>query len=415
MATSATPAPAGQPEAPKKSLLDRVVGTTPVVLTVLATVLAGLSSRELTQAHLVRSLATQQQSKADDEWSFFQAKRTRGTVVEMAGDSGDAPVASDRIDAGQLEEATARTAEDLARARREADKLLAAVDSAKGELGAAAGPLRTAVEKLVARARDRAAKADEARGKLGRTLSQPEIREAFDYLDGDKVPEVEKRPIEDENLRKAIAALEARQPEGELEGTVRQIKPEVLQKAIDNAEANVRDFDARAKPVGKSLEQLGKLIARQAALVSPVMRAAREVRAALADVPFGDRQGLNEVRTAAAGLDRTVTALGTRSEEVGRDFRSAERAYRARRYDREANYNKDVALLYEVLVRQLGQVSEGHRHKSANLFYAMLAAQGGVTVATLALAVRYKSLLWTLATIAGLSALLFGSYVFVNL
>jgi hypothetical protein len=53
---------------------------TPVVMTVIATMLAGLASSEMTRAQYDRSLAAQQQSKAGDQWSFFQAKRLRGAM-----------------------------------------------------------------------------------------------------------------------------------------------------------------------------------------------------------------------------------------------------------------------------------------------------------------------------------------------
>ena len=58
----------------------RILVATPVVMTVVATLLAGLASSEMTRAQYNRSLAAQQQSKAGDQWSFFQAKRLRGTM-----------------------------------------------------------------------------------------------------------------------------------------------------------------------------------------------------------------------------------------------------------------------------------------------------------------------------------------------
>jgi hypothetical protein len=58
----------------------RTLLATPVVMTVVATLLAGLASSEMTRAQYNRSLAAQQQSKAGDQWSFFQAKRLRGTM-----------------------------------------------------------------------------------------------------------------------------------------------------------------------------------------------------------------------------------------------------------------------------------------------------------------------------------------------
>src|SRR5437016_14453760 len=74
--------PASQPDKPKK-FWDSILTSTPVVLTVVATLLAGLSSSEMTRAQYHRSLAAQHQSKAGDQWSFFQAKRIRGGNTEM--------------------------------------------------------------------------------------------------------------------------------------------------------------------------------------------------------------------------------------------------------------------------------------------------------------------------------------------
>lgn len=62
----------------------KVLAATPVVLTVIATMLAGLSSGEMTRGQYERSLATQEQSKAGDQWGLFQAKRLRGA---MQGDT----------------------------------------------------------------------------------------------------------------------------------------------------------------------------------------------------------------------------------------------------------------------------------------------------------------------------------------
>jgi len=63
-----------------RSTWGKLLTATPVVMTVLATMLAGLSSSEMTRAQYDRSLAAQQQSKAGDQWSFFQAKRLRSAM-----------------------------------------------------------------------------------------------------------------------------------------------------------------------------------------------------------------------------------------------------------------------------------------------------------------------------------------------
>lgn len=53
---------------------------TPVVMTVIATLLAGLASSEMTRAQYDRALGAQLQSKAGDQWSYFQAKKLRGVI-----------------------------------------------------------------------------------------------------------------------------------------------------------------------------------------------------------------------------------------------------------------------------------------------------------------------------------------------
>src|SRR5436190_24064109 len=60
-----------------QTVWGKILTATPVVMTVIATLLAGLSSSEMIRAQYDRSLAAQQQSKAGDQWSYFQAKRLR--------------------------------------------------------------------------------------------------------------------------------------------------------------------------------------------------------------------------------------------------------------------------------------------------------------------------------------------------
>ena len=59
----------------------KILGATPIVMTVIATMLAGLASSEMTRAQYDRSLAAQLQSKAGDQWGYFQAKKLRGAVA----------------------------------------------------------------------------------------------------------------------------------------------------------------------------------------------------------------------------------------------------------------------------------------------------------------------------------------------
>jgi hypothetical protein len=58
----------------------KILAATPVVMTVIATLLAGLASSEMTSAQYDRALGAQLQSKAGDQWSYFQAKKLRSAI-----------------------------------------------------------------------------------------------------------------------------------------------------------------------------------------------------------------------------------------------------------------------------------------------------------------------------------------------
>ena len=73
------------PEDLKKDLppskWGKILGATPIIMTVIATMLAGLASSEMTKAQYDRSAAAQLQSKAGDQWSYYQAKKLRSAVA----------------------------------------------------------------------------------------------------------------------------------------------------------------------------------------------------------------------------------------------------------------------------------------------------------------------------------------------
>ena len=64
----------------------KILASTPIVMAVIATMLAGLASSEMTKAQYDRSLAAQLQSKAGDQWSYFQAKKLRGAEARNSLD-----------------------------------------------------------------------------------------------------------------------------------------------------------------------------------------------------------------------------------------------------------------------------------------------------------------------------------------
>jgi hypothetical protein len=75
---------ATKPEELKKDVpqtaWDKTLTATPIVMTVIATLLAGLASSEMTRAQYERAFGAQLQSKAGDQWSYFQAKKVRAAI-----------------------------------------------------------------------------------------------------------------------------------------------------------------------------------------------------------------------------------------------------------------------------------------------------------------------------------------------
>ncbi len=58
----------------------KILSATPIVMTVIATLLAGLASSEMTRAQYDRAFGAQLQSKAGDQWGYFQAKKLRAAM-----------------------------------------------------------------------------------------------------------------------------------------------------------------------------------------------------------------------------------------------------------------------------------------------------------------------------------------------
>jgi hypothetical protein len=87
----------------------KILSATPVVMAVIATMLAGLASSEMTHAQYDRSLAAQLQSKAGDQWSYYQAKKLRNAVAHNTLDLLAATSDVSPLDAAALQNADAAT------------------------------------------------------------------------------------------------------------------------------------------------------------------------------------------------------------------------------------------------------------------------------------------------------------------
>ncbi len=228
MTTPTTPAAAENKAPTREPWQQRLITSTPVVLSVVATVLAGLASRELTLAHYYRSLATQEQSKAGDQWNFFQAKRIRGTIMETVAAGGSGLAAADPVDAVRLDATASRLADDLKQLERDAGGLRQAVAAAGTDTGRAHESLPAATDQLTRVLRQEAGKLDACHERLKQALAQQPVQRALRYLTAGTLPTIEERPVQDADIREALAAIDARQPDSRINPVIAHIPAEKL-------------------------------------------------------------------------------------------------------------------------------------------------------------------------------------------
>lgn len=291
------------------TLWGKVLSATPVVMAVVATMLAGLSSSEMTRAQYLRSLAAQQQSKAGDQWNFFQGKKLRGVVQRSTVDT-----ITGTSEVGGFDEARLRQA-----------------------LGANAGVL------------------DSAEG-----------RATIEVLREGEMPRVPIGYVPPVEIAAVLKAVEHASPDSEIQALLVAVDDGMLAQAVKEAQGEAMALDELTTPIGRTIDAVEREL----------------------------------VRVAAPATAR-------------RDFAVARLSFHARRYDAEAKLNQRVAELYELQVRKSNIAAERHHIRSQRFFYGMLAAQTAVIVATLAMAARKRSLLWSIAAVAGVIAVGFAVYVYL--
>jgi hypothetical protein len=185
---------------------------------------------------------------------------------------------------------------------------------------------------------------------------------ASQWLAGQGPPTAMLPEVRDERLRKLLADIQTRVPEADLISAAGKIPAEVINAAIDDAEKAVEQLDREWEPTLKDANRL----------------------------------------------------VSTRDKETATAAHAAMFELEQRRYRIEASLNQGVGFLYEARVKVSSAESEKHQRKSKRFFYAMLAAQAGATIASLAMARRKKSLLWAIAGFTGVVALAIGGYVYLS-
>jgi len=177
----------------------KVLGTTPIILTVIATLLAGIASSEMTHAQYDRSLAAQLQSKAGDQWDYFQAKKLRGSLQQNTLELLSATLAVPALNVSALQTILAK-------------------------------------------------------------LQAPALEETLAALSKTQLPAVPAGPGIPANVQAALDALTALKPEAELTTLLHQVTDADLDAAMTAAKDQAQAFDAAVRPVSANLDHLAKLL-----------------------------------------------------------------------------------------------------------------------------------------------------------
>jgi hypothetical protein len=420
---SAAPAPAAPP-APRRSFWDTILTATPVALTVVATILAGLSSGEMTRAQYHRALAAQDQSKTSDEWAYFQAKKYRSTY--STGTASQLRLQSTRqpFTPAVLAALTDRATNHLQNLDERVGTLLQESQSSPGDSGKKLQEHLTAYRQGV---KERLLTAEAAWPNGAQVVKDADVQTALQMLESDELPAANgtgkaadayaalTNDLQAINpaILDAFQAIDTHKPKGELDALCNRISDEQVRQALDVVESHVERFDRAVKPVGQAHDRVAKFLddvlqayawAREEA--SDLHREASEPTANNKTIGEQFQHHLDQLAQNTEASDAAATRRGA-------DFAAARLRYNARRYDHEARYNQTSAWLHEIQVNKSGLLSERHRYRSSLFFFGMLAAQAGVTIATITLALRRRSILWTLATLAGLTAVGLGGYVYL--
>ncbi len=189
---------------------------------------------------------------------------------------------------------------------------------------------------------------------------------AAEWLSGNGPPRVSLPTIEDANLQAVLDAIRTREPEDDILKIAAKIQPKTINRAIDDAENASAKIDTEWEGVLKAASDL--------------------------------------------------VAARTKAEPAAASAIQAARfALEQRRYRAESSLSLGIGFLYDARVRVVTAISDHHRRRSEYFFYAMLVAQIGAVISTLAVARQQKSGLLLLAALAGAVAVGFGAFVYLTI
>jgi hypothetical protein len=208
----------------------KILSATPVVMAVIATMLAGLASSEMTRAQYDRALAAQQQSKAGDQWSFFQAKRLRGAYQRNTADLLQAVAEVHPLDAGALKAAAER---------------LAKTSEAAGSPSGEAAKVKSELQALL----------DSAAGQ-----------EALERLKTGELPSARGPAPIDPRIKTTLDAVDNLRSDAEVAFLLAAVDNQTLDAAVRAAQDQAQAFDASTKPLNQAVDHFDNLLTRLAVL-----------------------------------------------------------------------------------------------------------------------------------------------------
>jgi hypothetical protein len=316
------------------SKFGKILGATPVVMAVVATMLAGLSSSEMTRAQYDRSLGAQQQSKAGDQWSFFQAKRLRGAIQHNTADLLQTVTAIHPFDPDALRQLTSQSSQ---------------VTSEETD------PLRKQLTSL---------------------LDSPAGQQALSLLQSGQSPKIGAAQPLDPSIESAMKAVETSTPDAEMEVLVNQVDEKTLNAALHSARDEAQAFDTATKSVNQAIDQLDTLLGGLSVLVHKSSSLSAEAKAsdplvsAVRDFTAARLRYASQRYEIEARLNQTIANL-------------FEVQVRKSNIAAEHHHRRSQRFFYGMLGAQLGVIIStlAMAAKNRNLLWSIAAAAGLVAVA----------------------------------
>ena len=319
-----------------QSRFGKILGATPVVMAVVATMLAGLASSEMTRAQYDRSLGAQQQSKAGDQWSFFQAKRLRGAIQHNTADLLQTVAEIRPFDPAAIEQF----------ARQPADQ------ANSPEVAGLRKELLTVIE-------------------------SPASQQALALLKSGEPPKADTPLVVSSNITAAMHGVETSVPDAELAVVVNQVDTESLDAAIHSARDQAQDFDTATKPINQAIDQLDVLLGKLTMLRQKSQASARS-DASAADPFMTLTRDFTAARLRYAGLRYEIEAR--LNQTIANLY---EVQVRKSNISAEHHHRRSQRFFFGMLAAQTGVIIStlAMAAKNRNLLWFIAAAAGLVAVA----------------------------------